>query len=115
MKLKPIRSLFKARQKLLLENLALRQQLAVVNRLTKRPQLIPSDRMFWVVLLRIWRHLSVTLPIVRPKTVVRWDRQGFRQTVLGPEKPTETRTSSHRYSLSNGSSPASSVTISWVW
>jgi len=74
-----ILSLFKSRQKLLLENLALRQQLAVLNRSAKRPQLTPADRMFWVVLSRLWRHWSETLLIVQPETVVRWHRQGFRQ------------------------------------
>ena len=71
-------SLLKTRQKLLLENLALRQQLAVLNRSAKRPQLRPSDRIFWIVLSRIWRHWSETLLIVQPATVVHWHRQGFR-------------------------------------
>ena len=71
-------SLLKTRQQLLLENLALRQQLAVLNRSGKRPQLRPSDRIFWMVLSRIWRHWTETLLIVQPETVVRWHRQGFR-------------------------------------
>ena len=75
---KAILSIFKTHQKLILENLALRQQLAVLNRSAKRPQLTPFDRMFWVVLSRIWSHWSETLLIVQPETVVRWHRQGFR-------------------------------------
>ena len=71
-------SLLKTRQQLLLENLALRQQLAVLNRSAKRPQLRPSDRIFWLVLSRLWRHWSETLLIVQPETVVHWHRQGFR-------------------------------------
>ena len=71
-------SLLKTRQQLLLENLALRQQLAVLNRSIKRPQLTASDRTFWMVLSRIWRHWSETLLIVQPATVVRWHRRGFR-------------------------------------
>ena len=74
-----ILSLFKTRQKLVFENLALRQQLAVLHHSAKRPHLTPTDRMFWVVLSRIWRHWSETLLIVQPATVVRWHRQGFRQ------------------------------------
>ena len=73
-----ILSLFKTRQTLLLENLAFRQQLAVMNRSTKRPKLTPSDRMFWVGLSRIWSHWAETLLIIQPETVVRWYRQGFR-------------------------------------
>ena len=64
-------SLLKTRQQLLLENLALRQQLAVLNRSAKRPQLRPSDRIFWMVLSRLWRDWSETLLIVQPETVVR--------------------------------------------
>ena len=47
-----ILSILKTRQTLILENLALRQQVAVLNRSAKRLQLTPSDRMFWVVLSR---------------------------------------------------------------
>ena len=71
-------ALLKTRQQLLLENLALRQQLAVLSRSVKRPQLTASDRTFWMVLSRIWRHWSKTLLIVQTETVVRWHRRGFR-------------------------------------
>ena len=76
--IKTILSILKSRQALVLENLALRQQLAVLNRSGKRPQLRPSDRMFWVMLSRIWRRWAKTLLIVQPETVVRWHREGFR-------------------------------------
>ena len=76
--IKTILSILKSRQALVLENLALRQQLAILNRSGKRPQLIPSDRMFWVMLSRIWSHWAKTLLIVQPETVVRWHREGFR-------------------------------------
>ena len=72
-------SIFKTRQTLILENLALRQQLAVMNRSTKRPQLTPTDRMFWVGLSQIWNHWAETfLIIVQPETVVRWHHKGFQ-------------------------------------
>ncbi len=76
--LKTLLSIFQTRQNLVLENLALRQQLAVLNHSAKRPHLTPTDRMFWVVLSRIWSHWAKTLLIVQPKTVVRWHREGFR-------------------------------------
>ena len=47
-------SAFKARRKLALENVALRQQLAVLRRSVKRPRLSNVDRGFWVLLRRIW-------------------------------------------------------------
>ena len=47
-------SAFKARRELALENVALRQQLAVLRRSVKRPRLSNVDRRFWVLLRRIW-------------------------------------------------------------
>ncbi len=44
---------FRARRDLALENLALRHQLAVLQRSTKRPRISRTDRAFWVVLSRI--------------------------------------------------------------
>ena len=61
------------------ENLALRQQLAVCQRTLKRPSLRPSDRLFWVVLSRVWRNWRAALIIVQPGTVVRWHRQWLRR------------------------------------
>jgi len=48
-------SAFKTRRDLALENLALRQQLAVLRRSVKRPRLSDFDRGFLVLLSRIWR------------------------------------------------------------
>ena len=61
-----------------LENLALRQQLAVMKRQCPRPRLGRADRLFWVWLSRVWPHWRNTLLVVRPETVVGWHRQGFR-------------------------------------
>ena len=43
-------SAFQARRELALENVALRQQLAVLRRSVKRPRLSNVDREFWVLL-----------------------------------------------------------------
>ena len=72
-------SAFKARRELALENVALRQQLAVLRRSVKRPRLSKVDRVFWVLLRRIWTDWEGVLVIVKPETVVRWHRCGFRR------------------------------------
>jgi hypothetical protein len=46
--------LFGGHRQLALENLALRQQLAVYKRMMTRPRLRRTDRLFWVGLARIW-------------------------------------------------------------
>jgi putative transposase len=56
---------------LVLENLALRHQLAVLRRTARRPRLRPSDRVFWVLLSRLWRGWAEAVSIVQPETVLR--------------------------------------------
>src|SRR5215475_8089599 len=70
--------LLRSRQNLLLENLALRQQLVVLKRRHPRPSLGVFDRLFWVVARRVWTSWKQCLIIVTPETVVRWHRAGFR-------------------------------------
>ncbi len=68
----------KSRSQLALENLALRQQLIVLRRGIKRPKLRAADRMFWVLLARVWNGWRTSLAIVNPDTVIRWHRKGFK-------------------------------------
>ena len=63
---------------LVLENLALRQQLAIWKRHNKRPQIRTKDRLFWIVLCRFWSNWQESLIIVKPKTVIWWHRKGFK-------------------------------------
>jgi putative transposase len=70
--------LFRARRSLLLENLALRQQLAVLKRKHRRPRLEIFDRVFWIIARRFWCGWRQALIVVTPETVVRWHRAGFR-------------------------------------
>jgi len=70
---------FRCRRGLMLENLALRQQLVVLKRKHPRPKLGPLDKLFWVVALRFWSRWKETLVLVLPETVVRWHRAGFRR------------------------------------
>ncbi len=60
------------------ENLALRQQLGVLQRSVKRPRLRQRDRILWVWLSRLWADWRPSLIIVKPDTVLRWHRDGFR-------------------------------------
>src|SRR5258705_7514976 len=71
------RSSLISRRALALENLTLRQQLAVLRRQAKRPTLSRGDRAFWVVLAPVWPEWRTALTIVKPATVIRWHRKGF--------------------------------------
>jgi putative transposase len=70
--------LFRSRQNLLIENLALRQQLAVFKRQNARPKLSIFDKVFWVLVRRLWLPWKTALIVVSPDTVVRWHRAGFK-------------------------------------
>jgi hypothetical protein len=59
--------LLRSRRELLLENLALRQQLTVLKR--RHPQFAISDKLFWVMLRRLWYGWKCALVLVRPETV----------------------------------------------
>ena len=72
------RSLFRDRSRLALEYLALRQQLAILHHKVVRPRLRHAEQAFWVSLARAWDQWRSALILVRPETVLRWHRQGFR-------------------------------------
>src|SRR3981189_897271 len=69
---------FLTRRMLLLENLALRQQLAALKRRDARPRLAVFDKLFWVMARRFWSGWKQELIGVNPETVVQWHRAGFR-------------------------------------
>src|SRR5262249_62347154 len=69
---------FRSRNTLGLEILALRQQLGILKRKIPRPRLRSQDRIFWILLRRLWPAWSNVLVIVKPETVVGWHRAGFR-------------------------------------
>ena len=61
-----------------LEILALRHQLAVLQRrTTKRPSLRTADRLLWVMLSRLWAQWRTALVIVKPETVLGGSEKGF--------------------------------------
>jgi len=79
----------RTQRSLVLENLALRHQLAVLQRTVPRPQLRSSDRLFWVLLSRLWSGWADAVSIVQPATVIRWQRIGFKLFWRnGPGRPT---------------------------
>jgi hypothetical protein len=72
------RCALRTRTDLALENLALRQQLANLRRTSSRPRLRMVDHAFWLALSRLWSRWADALVIVKPDTVARWHRTGFR-------------------------------------
>src|SRR6516165_12210401 len=70
---------FRARCDLLLENLALRQQLAALKRRHPRPRPTIFGKAFWILAHVFWSTgWKRVLIVVTPETVVRWHRAGFR-------------------------------------
>ena len=71
---------FKSTSGLEAENLALRQQLIVLQRkLQGRVEFTNGDRLFFILLYRLFPSILKAMTIVRPETLVRWHRAGFRR------------------------------------
>ena len=73
-----LRSLRCSQAEVAAENLALRQQLAMLEHKSKRPRLRRRDRIFWAWLSRLWPNWRTALLSVQSETVVRWHQQGFK-------------------------------------
>ena len=71
-------SALRSRRALALENLALRHQLEVLKRNSKRPRLTNRDRTLWIILSHFWPDWRKSLMVVQPDTVIRWHKRGFR-------------------------------------
>jgi hypothetical protein len=70
---------FRSKSFLEAENAALRQQIIVLRRkLRGRVKLSNADRLFFVWLYRLFPSISRAMLIIRPDTLVRWHRAGFR-------------------------------------
>jgi hypothetical protein len=71
---------FKSRSRLEAENAALRHQLTVLQRKVRgRVQFTNSDRLFFIQLYRLFPSVLKAITIIRPETLVRWHRGGFRR------------------------------------
>src|SRR5450830_210422 len=70
---------FKSKSRLEAENAALRHQLIVLRRKVQgRVRLTDNDRWFFIQLYRWFPSILQVLTIIRPETLVRWHRAGFR-------------------------------------
>src|SRR6266511_3399189 len=71
---------FKSKSRLEAENAALRRQLTVLRRKVRgRVQLTNGDRLFLSQLYRWFPSVLKAITIIRPETLVRWHRAGFRR------------------------------------
>jgi histidine kinase/DNA gyrase B/HSP90-like ATPase len=71
---------FKSRSRLEAENAALRHQLIVLQRkVRRRVHLTNGDRLFLVQLYRWFPSVLKAITIIRPETLLRWHRAGFRR------------------------------------
>jgi putative transposase len=69
---------FRSWEDLVLENLALRQQLLALHAQRPRRRLTALHKLFWVALRTFWSGWKKPLVFVNPRTVVNWHRAGFR-------------------------------------
>jgi hypothetical protein len=103
-----LRDTGRSRASLQLEVLALRHQLQVVQRSrAHRFRLTCVDRLLWAWFARAWQQWRDALVIVKPETVITWQRRGFRlvwswksrprggRPTIAPEVRTLIRTMSH--------------------
>ena len=71
---------FKSSSRLEAENAALRHQLIVLQRKVRgRVHFTNSDRLFFIQLYRWFPSILKAITIIRPETLVRWHRAGFRR------------------------------------
>jgi len=87
--LNTLRDLFRTHHSLALENLALRQQLLVLERRSPKPAFTDADRLFWVILSRFWSGWRRPLRLVQPETVIAWHRALWRAWWRRQSRPKE--------------------------
>jgi hypothetical protein len=73
-----LRSRLRSRARLEAENLVLRRQVLILSRKSSRARLRNLDRLILVWLYRIFPTLLSAIAVVKPETVIRWHRRGFR-------------------------------------
>ncbi len=83
--------LTRSRTELLGDNALLRQQLIVLRRCAKRPKIRRHERGIMVLLATITRSWRETVLLVKPETILRWHRAGFRVLWRRKSDSTDTR------------------------
>jgi transposase InsO family protein len=74
-----VRSRLKSRARLEAENIVLRQQVVVLSRkFPSRIWLRNIDRVIFVWMYRLFPSILNAITVVKPETVIRWHRRGFR-------------------------------------
>ncbi len=73
-----LRDVTRSREELIAENTLLRQQLIVAARTVKKPRFTAHERGLLVLLARLVPRWRDALLVVKPETVLRWHRGGFR-------------------------------------
>src|SRR5262249_20808904 len=75
-----VRAVCRRHGDLVVENLLLRHQLAVLTRPTRRRRVRfrRLDKLLWVLIRRLRRDWRQHLVVVTPDTVIRWHRAGWR-------------------------------------
>jgi putative transposase len=98
-----VANLFKSRRRLEVENLFLRHQLNIaLRRRPPRLRLRGSDRALLVLMTRLWPSLLGLARVVKPATILRWHRAGFRPIGAGnPEVGQEDPGSTASYAISS--------------
>lgn len=97
-----LRDLTRSREQLIAENALLRQQLIVASRKVKRPVFKPHERGLMVLLSRIVRGWRDAVLLVKPETILRWHREGFRlfwKWKSRNRKPAESKLSAEQVAL----------------
>jgi putative transposase len=69
----------KSKSELIIENLALRQQLATYQTKKTRRRITNLDRSFWIALRQTWNKWIDSLIIVKPETVIDWRKRRFKK------------------------------------
>jgi len=72
-------TVFRSKNDLIIENLALRQQLSTYKAKKIKPTIKERDRSFWIALKKSWSKWTDTLIIVKPETVIDWQRRRFKK------------------------------------
>ncbi len=86
-----VADVFRSRDELLAENAMLRQQLIVAKRRVKQPAFRPLERCLIVALSSVVKRWQSAILLVKPDTVLRWHREGFRLLWKRKSKPTKQR------------------------